>query len=138
MFLSVFYYCISAFLCCRHSFNPSLSRLSFFLSQLQSLLLFVIHFHDNFNFSLAACGSEERRTTCCPITCFKTMSIVRSLPYQGLIMGWPPHKPQTLCCICKACFKRLATAVLSWLDCSSTAAQHKNKLVSDVEFNSVE
>ena len=64
MFLSVFYYCISAFLCCRRSFNPSLCRLSFFLSQLQSLLLFVIiHFHDNFNFLLAARGSEERRTT---------------------------------------------------------------------------
>ena len=24
----------------------------------------------------------------------------------------------------KACFKRRATAVLSWLDCSSTAARH--------------
>ena len=27
-------------------------------------------------------------------------------------------------CESKACFKRRATAVLSWLDCSSTAARH--------------
>ena len=38
----------------------------------------------------------------------------------------------------KACFKRRATALLSWLDCSSTAALHEHDLVSDVEFNSVE
>ena len=38
----------------------------------------------------------------------------------------------------KACFKRRATAVLSWFDCSSTAARHQHDLVSDVEFNSVE
>ena len=38
----------------------------------------------------------------------------------------------------KACFKSRATAVLSWLDCSSTAARHQHDLVSDVEFNSVE
>ena len=37
----------------------------------------------------------------------------------------------------KACFKRRATAVLTWLDCSSTAAPHQRDLVSDVEFNSV-
>ena len=35
----------------------------------------------------------------------------------------------------KACFKRRATAVLSWLDCGATRA---DDLVSDVEFNSVE
>ena len=35
--------------------------------------------------------------------------------------------------ITEVCFKRRGTAVLSWLDCSSTA-----ELVSDVEFNSVE
>ena len=34
--------------------------------------------------------------------------------------------------------KRRATAVLSWLDCSLTAAQHQQDLVSGVEFNSVE
>ena len=38
----------------------------------------------------------------------------------------------------KACFKRCATAVLTWLDCSSTAARHQHDLVSNVEFNSVE
>ena len=39
----------------------------------------------------------------------------------------------------QACFKRRATAVLSWLDCSSTAAPgHYHDLVSDVEFNSFE
>ena len=38
----------------------------------------------------------------------------------------------------KACFKRRATTVLSWFDCSSTAARHQHDLVSDVEFNSVE
>ena len=38
----------------------------------------------------------------------------------------------------KASFKRRATAVLSWFDCSSTAARHQHDLVSDVEFNSVE
>ena len=38
----------------------------------------------------------------------------------------------------KACFERRATALLSWLDCSSTAARHQHDLVSDVEFNSVE
>ena len=38
----------------------------------------------------------------------------------------------------KACFKRRATAVLSWLDCSSTAARHQHDLVSDAEFNSIE
>ena len=38
----------------------------------------------------------------------------------------------------KACFKRRATAVLSWLDCSSTEARHQHDLVSEVEFNSVE
>ena len=38
----------------------------------------------------------------------------------------------------KACFKRRATAVLSWLDCSSIAARHYHDLVSDVEFNSLE
>ena len=38
----------------------------------------------------------------------------------------------------KACIKRRATAVLSWFDCSSTAARHYHDLVSDVEFNSVE
>ena len=41
----------------------------------------------------------------------------------------------------KACFKRRATAVLSWLDCSS-GLQHDisttHARVSDVEFNSVE
>ena len=44
-----------------------------------------------------------------------------------------PHK------VSQPCFKRRAlTAVLSWLDCSSTAARHWHDLVSDVEFNSVE
>ena len=38
----------------------------------------------------------------------------------------------------KACFKRRATAVLSWLDCSLTVARHKHDLVSDVEINLVE
>ena len=38
----------------------------------------------------------------------------------------------------KACFKRRATAVLSWLDFSSTTARQEHDLVSDVEFNSVE
>ena len=38
----------------------------------------------------------------------------------------------------KACLKRRATAVLSWLDCSLTVARHKHDLVSDVEINSVE
>ena len=37
--------------------------------------------------------------------------------------------------ISKACFKRRATAVPSWLDCSSTAARHLHDLVSDIEFN---
>ena len=37
-----------------------------------------------------------------------------------------------------ACFKRRATAVLSWLDCSSTVAPLLHNLVSDVKFNSVE
>ena len=40
--------------------------------------------------------------------------------------------------ISQACFKRRATAVLSWLDCNSTAARPQYDLVSDVEFNSVE
>ena len=40
--------------------------------------------------------------------------------------------------VTQACFKRRATAVLSWLDCNSTAARHQHDLVSDVEFNSVE
>ena len=30
----------------------------------------------------------------------------------------------SVCGAIKACFKRRATAVLSWVDCSSTAAQH--------------
>ena len=38
----------------------------------------------------------------------------------------------------KACLKRRATTVLSWLDCSLTVARHKHDLVSDVEINSVE
>ena len=42
----------------------------------------------------------------------------------------------SVCGVSKACFKRRATAVLSWVDCSSTAARHKHDLVSDVEFNS--
>ena len=38
-------------------------------------------------------------------------------------------------CFSQACFKRRATAVLSWLDCSSTAAPgHYHDLVSDVEL----
>ena len=41
-------------------------------------------------------------------------------------------------CLVTLCFKRCATALLSWLDCSSTAATHQHDLVSDVEFNSVE
>ena len=44
----------------------------------------------------------------------------------------------SLCRRPKACFKRCATAVLSWFDCSSTAARQQHDLVSDVEFNSVE
>ena len=44
----------------------------------------------------------------------------------------------SLCRRPKACFKRRATAVLSWFDCSSTAARQQHNLVSDVEFNSVE
>ena len=44
----------------------------------------------------------------------------------------------SLCRRPKACFKRRATAVLSWSDCSSTAARQQHDLVSDVEFNSVE
>ena len=44
----------------------------------------------------------------------------------------------SLCRRPKACSKRRATAVLSWFDCSSTAARHQHDLVSDVEFNSVE
>ena len=38
-------------------------------------------------------------------------------------------------CFSQACFKRRATAVLSWLDCSSTAAPgHYHDLVSDVNI----
>ena len=40
--------------------------------------------------------------------------------------------------VANACFKRRAIAVLSWLDCSSTAEWHYHDLVSDVDFNSVE
>ena len=42
-------------------------------------------------------------------------------------------------CFSQACFKRRATAVLSWLDCSSTPAPgHNHDLVSDVKINSFE
>ena len=34
----------------------------------------------------------------------------------------------------KACFKRRATSVLSWLDWSSTAERHRDDMVSDVEL----
>ena len=112
---------VSTHLCvvCRFS-SPS--------SNLSSFLLFIFMIILTFRSPRVDLRKEGQLLAvyhfCCPITCFKVMSIVISLPYQGLIRGWPPHKPKTLCCICKACFKRRATALLSWLDCSSTAARH--------------
>ena len=65
--------------------------------------------------------------------------------YQGITfrVAVGDFRPPACCMktqlrMCKACFKRCATAVLSWLDYSSTGARHQHDLVSDVEFNSVE